>query len=118
MTKKEIVRRIAEEACLPAVQVKEAVQRTLDEIIHALVTVGWIELRDFGIFSVRRQEPRRARNPRTGGVVHVPARTVVAFKPGKAMIEQVRAPGCESDAQEVGKRSASDGARQASGSRT
>ena len=32
---------------------------------------------------------RTARNPKTGDAVHVPARTVVAFKPGRIMKQKV-----------------------------
>ena len=47
-------------------QVKEVVQRVIDGITETLVTEGRIELRNFGIFEVKRRKPRKARNPRTG----------------------------------------------------
>ncbi|MGT2482149.1 nitronate monooxygenase (plasmid) [Methylobacterium oryzae CBMB20] len=54
-------------------------------IATALADEDRVELRDFGTFCVRDREGRRARNPRTGREVVVPARTHVHFKPGKAM---------------------------------
>ena len=51
---------------------------------------GRIELRNFGVFEVKRRAPRKARNPRTGDKVFVPAKNVVSFKPGKEMEERVR----------------------------
>jgi nucleoid DNA-binding protein len=66
------------------------VQRTLDAIIHTLVSEGRIELRNFGVFEVKRRAPRKARNPRTGDKVYVPSKNVVTFKPGKEMEELVR----------------------------
>jgi len=49
-----------------------------------------IELRNFGVFEVKRRAPRKARNPRTGARVEVPAKFVVTFKPGKEMEQRVR----------------------------
>src|SRR5262245_48780834 len=48
-----------------------------------------IELRNFGVFEVKRREARKARNPRTGEKVDVPPKSVVIFKPGKRMEELV-----------------------------
>jgi nucleoid DNA-binding protein len=90
VTKKEIVRKISEEIGLTQLKTKEIVQRTLDEIIRTLVQEGRIELRNFGVFEVKRRAPRKARNPRTGDKVSVPAKNVVTFKPGKEMEELVR----------------------------
>ena len=90
MTKKEIVKRISEDIGLTQLKTKDIVQRTLDAIIDTLVTEGRIELRNFGVFEVKRRAPRKARNPRTGEKVYVPAKNVVTFKPGKEMEELVR----------------------------
>ena len=90
MTKKEIVKKISEDIGLTQLKTKDIVQRTLDAIIHTLVTEGRIELRNFGVFEVKRRAPRKARNPRTGDKVFVPSKNVVTFKPGKEMEELVR----------------------------
>jgi integration host factor subunit beta len=90
VTKKEIVRMISEEMGLTQLQTKDIVQRTLDEITRTLVAEGRIELRNFGVFEIKRHAPRKARNPRTGEKVDIPAKNVVTFKPGKEMEEQVR----------------------------
>ncbi len=90
MTKKEIVKKISEEIGLTQLKTKDIVQRTLDAIIDTLVSEGRIELRNFGVFEVKRRAPRKARNPRTGDKVYVPAKNVVTFKPGKEMEELVR----------------------------
>lgn len=90
MTKKEIVKKISEEIGLTQLKTKDIVQRTLDAIIQTLVTEGRIELRNFGVFEVKRRAPRKARNPRTGAKVYVPSKNVVTFKPGKEMEELVR----------------------------
>ena len=91
MTKKDIVKKISDDCYLTQLTVKEIVQRTLDEIIEALVVEGKIELRNFGVFKVTKRAARPARNPRTGDPVNVPAKCVVTFKPGKEMEARVRA---------------------------
>ena len=90
VTKKEIVRTISEEIGLTQLQTKEIVQKTFNAIVEALVEEGRIELRNFGVFEVKRRAPRKARNPRTGDKVFVPEKYVVTFKPGKEMEERVR----------------------------
>jgi len=90
VTKKEIVRTISEEIGLTQLKTKEIVQKTFDAIVRALVAEGRIELRNFGVFEVKRRAPRKARNPRTGDQVNVAEKYVVTFKPGKEMEEQVR----------------------------
>ena len=90
MTKKEIVKKISEDIGLTQLKTKDIVQRTLDAIIQTLVAEGRIELRNFGVFEVKRRAPRKARNPRTGDKVFVPPKNVVTFKPGKEMEELVR----------------------------
>ncbi|MEQ9411082.1 MAG: HU family DNA-binding protein [Fuerstiella sp.] len=89
MTKKEIVKAISEELGLTQLKTKEIVQKTFDAIVETLVTDRRIELRNFGVFEVKKRAARKARNPRTGGQVEVPAKFVVTFKPGKEMEERV-----------------------------
>ena len=90
MTKKDIVRTIAEQIDLPQLRTKDLVQKTFDALIDALVKEGRIELRNFGVFQIKRREARMARNPRTGEKVPVQAKSVVTFKPGKEMEARVR----------------------------
>ena len=90
MTKKEIVKTISEEIGLTQLKTKEIVQKTFDAIVETLVDDKRIELRNFGVFEVKKRAARKARNPRTGEKVFVPAKFVVTFKPGKEMEERVR----------------------------
>jgi nucleoid DNA-binding protein len=90
VTKKEIVRTISEEIGLTQLQTKEIVQKTFNAIVEALVEGGRIELRNFGVFEVKRRAPRKARNPRTGEKVFVAEKYVVTFKPGREMELRVR----------------------------
>ena len=89
MTKKEIVKTISEEIGLTQLKTKEIVQKTFDAIVDSLVEDKRIELRNFGVFEVKQRAARKARNPRTGEKVFVPAKFVVTFKPGKDMEERI-----------------------------
>ena len=91
MTKKEIVKQIADRLGLTQLKTKEIVQQTFDAIVDTLIEDGRIELRNFGVFEVKQRKARKARNPRTGAAVDVPPKNVVTFKPGKIMEERVRA---------------------------
>jgi nucleoid DNA-binding protein len=92
VTKKEIVKDIADILGLTQLKTKEIVQMTFDAIIETLVNNSdhRIELRNFGVFEVKQRAARKARNPRTGEKVDVPPKNVVTFKPGKRMEELVR----------------------------
>lgn len=90
MTKKEIVKEISEALGMTQLKTKEIVQKTFDAIVKTLVEDGRIELRNFGVFEVKKRAARKARNPRTGDKVFVPEKFVVTFKPGKEMEEKVR----------------------------
>jgi len=85
MTKKEIVRSIAERLNLTQLQTKDIVQNVLECLAETLVTDGRIALRIFGVFEVKNRKARKARNPRTGEEVQVKEKNVVVFKTGKAL---------------------------------
>ena len=90
MTKKEIVKTISEEIGMTQLKTKEIVQKTFNAIVDTLVDEKRIELRNFGVFEVKKRAARKARNPRTGQRVDVPQKFVITFKPGKEMEEKVR----------------------------
>jgi nucleoid DNA-binding protein len=90
VTKKEIVKAISDEIGMTQLKTKENVQKTFDAIVKTLIADKRIELRNFGVFEVKKRAARKARNPRTGAKVFVPEKFVVTFKPGKEMEEKVR----------------------------
>jgi nucleoid DNA-binding protein len=85
MTKKEIVRSISEKLNMTQLKTKDIVQNVFDCIVDTLVEEGRIELRNFGVFEVKKRAARKARNPKTGDEVLVKEKFVVAFKSGKAL---------------------------------
>jgi integration host factor subunit beta len=89
MTKRDMAKAISEEHGIPCAEAKAIVQQVLDGIIETLVSEGRIELRNFGVFEVKKRKARQARNPRTGEKVFVPEKAVVTFKPGLEMEARV-----------------------------
>ena len=89
MTKKEIAKLISEHSGITQLLALEAVQMVFDGITQTLLDEGRIELRNFGVFAVKRRRARKARNPRTGESVDVPEKNVVTFKPGLEMEARV-----------------------------
>jgi nucleoid DNA-binding protein len=89
MTKKDIAKKISEETGLKQQRVQQVVQMVFDGIIETLATEGRVELRNLGVFEVKRRKARAGRNPRTGERVSVPERLTVTFKAGREMGQQV-----------------------------
>jgi integration host factor subunit beta len=89
VTKKDIAGAIAAQTGASKSLTMDIMQQVLDGIIEVLVTEGRIELRNFGVFEVKKRKAKQARNPRTGAKVQVPERFVVKFKPGEEMMVRV-----------------------------
>lgn len=66
---------------------------TLREIMASAQTELRIEIRDFGVFEVKKTKPKpKARNPKTNEVIYVAARRKTHFKPGKLLKEALKRP--------------------------
>jgi integration host factor subunit beta len=115
VTKKEIVKDISDVTGLTQLKTKEVVQKTFDAIVETLLSQGRIELRNFGVFEVKRRKARKARNPRTGTRVDVPPKYVVTFKPGKEMEEKIRRLDAEAGMEPVGAGAANSNEKAAAG---
>lgn len=99
MTKKEIVREVSASYGIDQGLAKQIVQFVLDSIVRSLEKEGRIELRNFGVFEVKRRAARVARNPRTNEPLRVPPKNVVSFQPGKrlARLAETMAPSTSTD---------------------
>ncbi|MEN8719156.1 MAG: integration host factor subunit beta [Oceanococcaceae bacterium] len=93
MTKSELIDNLAlHHAQLSLRDVELGVKIILDTITDALVADERIEIRGFGSFRLHERPPRVGRNPRTGAEVHIPAKRVPHFKPGKELRERADYP--------------------------
>ena len=85
LTRAELVDQVAEAADLMKKDADVVVETVLGNIVEALRRGEKVELRGFGSFRLRRRDARRGRNPKTGGRVDVPSKTVPYFRPGKLL---------------------------------
>jgi integration host factor subunit beta len=89
MTKADIVEQISNQTGLSKVQTKAVFEGVLSSIMGILASGGRIELRGFGVFSVKSRKSRMARNPRTGTPVALDKRYVPVFKASPDFQEHV-----------------------------
>jgi nucleoid DNA-binding protein len=101
MTKADLVERIATQTGISRNQTAIIVDQLLDAMSRALSEGKHLEIRGFGTFKVRERRARRARNPRSGSEVLVPAKIVPVFKPSKELKALVLEGGEEQQAVEV-----------------
>jgi DNA-binding protein HU-beta len=62
-----------------------AVETVFESMKRALAHGNRIELRRFGVFTVKPRKTGVGRNPRTGEQVSIPPGKAVRFKPGKEL---------------------------------
>lgn len=68
---------------------RELVEAFFEEIRQELLAGRDVKISGFGNFEVRRKTSRPGRNPRTGELVPIAARTVVSFHPSLKLKAQV-----------------------------
>src|SRR3989442_3219188 len=92
MTKAELVEEVSTATGVSKNHTAVIVDHLLEAICRALSEGKHLEIRGFGTFKVRERRARRARNPRSGSEVLVPAKLVPVFKPSKELKAQVLQP--------------------------
>jgi DNA-binding protein HU-beta len=83
LIKQDIVHQVIERTGLPRTKAETAVDTVFEGLKEALTAGERIELRGFGVFSVRARKTGIGRNPRTGTEVNITPGKAVRFKPGK-----------------------------------
>jgi integration host factor subunit beta len=64
----------------------DALFESLRELLMTADPLIRIEIRDFGVFEIKKTKPKpKARNLKTGEFVYVPGRRKIHFKPGKIL---------------------------------
>ena len=89
MNKSELIAKVASDTRLTRGEAEEVVEATFENIIKALSSGDDVRLMGFGVFLVTRRQAGKARNPKTGKVIKLPASNRARFKPGKIMKEAV-----------------------------
>jgi len=89
MTKADVIARISSQTGLTKTDVRLVVEGFLDAVKYSLEKDDPLEIRGFGTFHVVSRAQRKARNPRTGQEVVVPARKQPVFKPSRELKELI-----------------------------
>ena len=62
----------------------------VNDIVESLKKEGRVRIAGIGTFKIRQMKARKARNPKTGESVDVPAKKKVAFKASPELLEAVK----------------------------
>jgi DNA-binding protein HU-beta len=89
MTQTEIVSALAETSGLKKTDVKGLFDAMADLAAAEVKKNGEFTLPGFGKLKKTQRKARDGRNPATGAVIHIPAKTTVKFSLGKAMKDSV-----------------------------
>ena len=83
LIKVDLVNQIVNRTGVSKTKAEQAVDTIFNSMKRALRNDDRIELRGFGVFSVKPRKTGIGRNPRTGSEVSIPPGKAVRFKPGK-----------------------------------
>lgn len=90
MTRSELIKNIQRK--VPNItfeQAEQSVDLFFQKISEQLADKGRVEIRGFGVFTVRRRQPREGRNPKTGELVSVQGKDIPFFKAGKGLNDRL-----------------------------
>ncbi len=85
LTKADLMEAVAATTGVLKKDAEVIVNTAIAAMVESLRAGSSIEIRGFGSFGLRDRAPRIGRNPKTGEPVHVPAKRVCFFKPGKIL---------------------------------
>ena len=85
MIKLDIVNAVVAKTNISRTKAEQAVETVFESLKSALGRGQRIELRKFGVFSVKPRKTGIGRNPRTGTEVSITPGKAVRFKPGKEL---------------------------------
>ena len=91
MNKKDLTNKIAEKLNTTKKEANLIATVTVESIYEGLMEDSKVSLVGFGSFKLVERKARKARNPKTGETIDVPAKMAVKFTPSKAMKEDAAA---------------------------
>ncbi len=77
----ELAKSVSKKTGVSQKQAKEVIKAFVEEVIAQVNSGEKVNLVGFGIFERRVQKARKARNPRTKAIIHVPEKKKFTFKP-------------------------------------
>lgn len=84
MNKSELIKVVAEETGVTQEVAKKVLNAGFATIEKETMENGRVAIAEFGVFKKHESAPRQGRNPQTGVVLQIPAKTLIKFKPSKA----------------------------------
>ena len=82
MNKSELIKATAAKAEVSAALAAKVIDAALDEAVAAVKRGEGVQLIGIASIGIAQKAARKAKNPRTGEIVNVPAKKVVRIKPG------------------------------------
>ena len=82
MNKSELVKAAAAKAEVSAALAAKVLDAALEAAVEAVKKGEGVQLIGYANLAIANKPARKAKNPRTGAVIDVPARKVVRIKPG------------------------------------
>ena len=90
MNKSELIDAMASQSGLSKTDSKKALEAFISTTTNTLKAGDKLTLVGFGVFSVTNKKERLGHNPSTKAVITIPAKKVAKFKPGTALLEDIK----------------------------
>lgn len=90
MNKADLVSKVAGKTGLTKKAAQDAMEALMEAVMTSVSKGDSVTLTGFGTFKASKRAARNGRNPQSGQVIKIPARTVPVFRPGKEFKEMVR----------------------------
>jgi len=87
MNKAELAEKVAGRMGITRLEASNIVDEVVGAISDTIQKREDVRLPNLGYFTVSKRAKRKARNPRTGDEITVPAKWVVKFKPAKGVAD-------------------------------
>ena len=82
MNKSELIKAAAAKAEVSAALAAKVLDAAIEAAVEAVKKGEGVQLIGVASLAIKQQAARKAKNPRTGAIINVPARKVVRIKPG------------------------------------
>lgn len=82
MNKTDLIKAIAPKVELPQAKVAEVLDAALEAAVAAVKKGEKVQLVGYATIAAAQKSARKAKNPRTGAIINIPAKKVVRIKPG------------------------------------
>ena len=87
MIKIDFVRELAQRLQVKDKEALAIADRLIDSIKETIIKHGRLEIRDFGVFVIKKRKQRIGRNPKNKKEYPIPTHKAITFKPGKEIKE-------------------------------